>query len=77
MDSCARGAFLSGVGFLVLLNWLQAARVSNSAVATKRIRVDRRGAYGGSMCISCSLGSRDKAIDFGPHSVPKDALSEK
>jgi hypothetical protein len=34
MDSCARGAFLSGVGFLVSLKWLQAARVSISAVAT-------------------------------------------
>src|SRR5450631_4360327 len=55
MDSCARGAFLSGVGFLVSLNWLQAARVSNSAVATKRIRVDRRGAYSVSMCIGCCL----------------------
>jgi hypothetical protein len=28
-----------------LLNWLQPARVSNSAVAKKRIRVDRGGAY--------------------------------
>src|ERR1022692_4916774 len=45
MDSCARGAFLSGVGFLASLKWLQAARVSISAVATKRIRIDRRGAY--------------------------------
>src|ERR1700682_3311566 len=54
MDSCARGALLFGVGFLALFNWLQAARVSNSAVATKRIRVDRRGAYNVSMCIGCS-----------------------
>ena len=43
MDNCARGSFLSRVGFLVLLNWLQAARVSNSAVATKRI--DRMGGF--------------------------------
>src|ERR1700733_14315851 len=56
MDSCARGAFLSGGGFLVLLNWLQAARVSNSAVATKRIRVDRRRA--------CSVNSMPKISLF-------------
>jgi hypothetical protein len=29
MDSCPRGAFLSGVGFLVSLNWLQAARAEH------------------------------------------------
>src|ERR1019366_4341980 len=55
MDSCARGAFLSGVGFLVSLKWLQAARVSISAVATKRIRIDRRGALSVSMCIGWLL----------------------
>jgi hypothetical protein len=54
MDSCARGAFLSGVGFVVSLNWLQAARVSNSAAAMKRFRVDRQGAYSVSMCIGRS-----------------------
>lgn len=53
MDSCARGAFLSGVGFLVSLNWLQAARVSNRAVARQRIRADSRGACSASMCIGC------------------------
>lgn len=60
MDSCARGAFLSGVGFLASHNWLQAARVSNSAVATKRISVDSRGAYSASMCID--IGTRLMAI---------------
>src|ERR1700733_13752066 len=45
MDSCARGAFLSGGGFLLSLNWLQAARVSNNVVAMESIRVDRRGAF--------------------------------
>src|ERR1700733_2747122 len=53
MDSWARGAFLSGGGFLVSLDWPQAARVSNSAVATRRIRADRRGGYRASMCIGC------------------------
>src|SRR5450631_1787937 len=51
MDSCARGAFLSGAALMLSLSWLQAARVSNSPVATKRIRVDRRRAYSASMCI--------------------------
>src|ERR1017187_9655744 len=52
MDSCARGAFLSGGGFPLSLDWLQAARVSNSTVAMKRIRVDRRSA--------CSVNSMPK-----------------
>src|ERR1039457_992857 len=52
MDSCARGAFLSGGGFPLSLDWLQAARASNSTVAMKRIRVDRRSA--------CSVNSMPK-----------------
>ena len=66
MDSCARGAYLPAGGLVVSLAWLQAARVSNSAVVTKRIKVDRVGAYGVS-CASAALGSEAKEIDFGPH----------
>src|ERR1700733_8781753 len=40
MDSCARGAFVSGVGCLVAHKLLHAARVNNDAVATKRNRVE-------------------------------------
>src|ERR1700684_4359266 len=62
MDSCARGVLLLGVAFPAWLNWLQAARNSNSAVATKRIRVDRRGGYNVSMCIGCSWRLRFFAL---------------
>jgi len=55
MDSCVRGAFLSGVGFLVSLKWLQAVTVSNSAIATTRLSIiDRQGTYGVLISIDCS-----------------------
>src|SRR5450631_2877147 len=62
MDSCARALLLLGADLLTLLNWLQAARVSNSAIATKRISVDRRGACSASMCIGCSWCLRFLAL---------------
>lgn len=69
MDSCARGAFLSGMGFRVSLNWLQAARVSKSAVAMKRIRVERRV-----ICVAFSTTIQAKlpsAIAIPPIEVEK------
>src|ERR1022692_1182656 len=76
MDSCARGAFLSGVGFLVSLKWLQAARVSISAVATQRIRIDRRGALSVSMCIGWLLVPEPRRLTSVCHRSERLALGE-
>src|ERR1035438_2507518 len=65
MDSCARGAFLSGLAFRVSPKWLQAASVSNSAVATQQIRVGRRCAYFNSMCIRLLLVAKAVETIFG------------
>jgi hypothetical protein len=35
------------------------------------------GAHTALQCASAALGSGAKEIDFGPHTVPKDGLSEK
>ena len=85
MDSCARGAPWIGTGFpasgfLALPNWVQAASISNSAVATTRIRVGRRGARNALVCIGCSwcLGRRvGQTLDIGflRHTIQTQAFA--
>lgn len=55
MDNCLRGAFLSEADCGVSLDLLEAVRISNNAIAMKRIRVDRRGADFALTCIGSAF----------------------
>ena len=76
MDSCARGAFLSGGAF-----WYHSIGYKPRESATVQSRRSESGLIAGAhtafQCASAALSSGAKEIDFGPHTDPKDGLSEK